>query len=168
MPIRKTRAMRLLDAKRIPYTATIYDEAGEFHSADEAARRLGVALSAMYKTLVVLREGQARARPLIVMVPSDSELDLKSLAASLGEKKLSMAPQREAERLTGMKAGGICVLGLARPAAFDVLIDERARDLETIHISAGERGIELALRTADLVAFSGAKYVRAATQSGQQ
>ena len=68
------------------------------------------------------------------MVASDTELDLKLLAVSLGEKKLRMATQQEAERLTGMQVGGISVLGL-RGANFDVLIDERARDLETIHIS---------------------------------
>ena len=158
-PNRKTQAMRLLDSRRIPYTATQYDAAGEFHTAEEAAAILGVPLRAMYKTLVVLREGQAKARPLIVMVPSDTELDLKALAAAIGEKKLRMATQREAEQLTGMHVGGISVLGLKRAAAFEVLISERARDLETIHISAGERGMEIAMRTDDLVEASGARYV---------
>lgn len=161
---RKTNAMRLLDAKRIPYTATVYDESGAFHSAEEAAIMLGAPLSAMYKTLVVLREGQPRARPIIVMIPSDADLDLKLLAAAVGEKKLRMTTQREAEQLTGMQAGGISVLGL-QGRQFDVFLDERARDLETIHVSAGERGIEIALRTTDLVALSGAKYVAVATVS---
>lgn len=160
MATRKTQAMRTLDARGIAYTATVYDTAAGFHSADEAAAILGVPLDAMYKTLVVLREAP-RSRPLIVMVPSDTQLDLKLLAQSLGEKKLRMATQREAEQLTGMHVGGISVLGLKRPAAFDILIDERARSLETIHISAGERGIEIALKTADLVALSGAKHVTA-------
>jgi Cys-tRNA(Pro)/Cys-tRNA(Cys) deacylase len=157
---RKTQAMRLLEAKGIPYTATVYDTGAEFHSADEAAAILGVPLDAMYKTLVVLRDG-ARARPIIVMIASDAQLDLKTLAQALGEKKLRMATQREAEQLTGMQVGGISVLGLKRPAAFDIFIDERAGSLEMIHISAGERGIEIALRTADLVVVAGAKYVAA-------
>ncbi|HVP05796.1 MAG TPA: YbaK/EbsC family protein, partial [Dehalococcoidia bacterium] len=46
----------------------------------------------------------------------DAQLDLKLLAQALGEKKLRMATQREAEQLTGMQAGGISVLGLKRPA----------------------------------------------------
>ncbi len=94
------------------------------------------------------------------MIASAAQLDLKLLAASLGEKKLRMSTQREAESLTGMQVGGISVLGL-RGQAFDVLIDERARGLEAIHISADERGIEIALLTADLVALSGARYVAA-------
>lgn len=162
MAPRKTQAMRLLDAKRISYTATVYDDAGNFHTAEEAAQTLGVALSAMYKTLVVLRDTPATSKPLIVMVASDRELDLKLLATSLGEKKLRMASQKEAERLTGMQVGGISVLAL-RAAAFDVLIDEHARNLESIHISAGERGIEIALCTADLVALTNARYVSVTT-----
>jgi Cys-tRNA(Pro)/Cys-tRNA(Cys) deacylase len=158
---RKTQAMRLLDAKRIPYEATVYGDAHEFHTAEEAATMLGVPLSAMYKTLVVLRETTAKTRPLSVMVASNREVDLKLLAASLGEKKLRMASQKEAEGLTGMQVGGISVLGLRNASAFEVLIDERARELETIHVSAGERGVEIALKTADLVEVSGAKYVRA-------
>lgn len=151
--------MRVLDAKGIPYQAHEYDAARQFHSAQEAAALAGVPVAAMYKTLVVLREGQPRGRPLIVMVPGDSTLDLKRLASSLGEKKLRMASQREAEQLTGMQAGGISVLGLKRPGAFEVLIDERAKELDVIHISAGERGVELSLRAADLLAVSGARPV---------
>ena len=161
MPARKTQAMRVLDAKRIPYEATVYDNAGEFHTAEEAAAMLGVPLSAMYKTLVDLRDATGKSRPLIVMIASDTELDLKLLAASLGEKKLRMASQKEGERLTGIQVGGISVLGQRNASAFDVLIDERARNLETIHISAGERGIEIVMRTADLVVVSGGRYVRA-------
>jgi Cys-tRNA(Pro)/Cys-tRNA(Cys) deacylase len=152
--------MRLLDSRRIAYTATSYDESSEFHTAEEAATILGVHLSAMYKTLVVLRE-PAKGRPIIVMVPSDSEVDLRVLAASTGEKRLRMATQREAESLTGMRVGGITVLGLKRPASFEVLIDQRARKLDIIHVSAGARGMEIALRTADLVSLSAARYVRA-------
>lgn len=157
---RKTLAIRLLESRRIDHTVTEYDTGAAFHTAEEAAAILGVPLDAMYKTLVVLREG-AKARPIIVMAPSDAQLDLKLLAKALGEKKLRMATQREAERLTGMQVGGISVLGLKRPAAFDVYVDERARSLETIHISAGERGIEIAMKTADLVAGIGAKYIAA-------
>jgi Cys-tRNA(Pro)/Cys-tRNA(Cys) deacylase len=159
---KKTHAMRVLDARGVSYSANVYDKTGSFHTAEEAAELLGLPLKEMYKTLVVLREADPRRRPLIVMIPSDSELDLKLLAASVGEKKLRMATQREAEALTGMRIGGISVLGLKRPG-FEVLIDERARDITEIHISAGERGIEISLRTDDLVMVSGARFVRATT-----
>lgn len=160
--MKKTQAMRALDRKGIPYRATVYDESGCFHSAEEAAQILGISLAAMYKTLVLLRDGPTRGRPIIVMAPSDSDVDLKLLAASLGEKKLRMATQKEAEQLTGMRAGGISALALRRPG-FEILIDERARERETVHVSAGQRGVEIELKVSDLVAVTGAQFVKASS-----
>jgi Cys-tRNA(Pro)/Cys-tRNA(Cys) deacylase len=155
----KTHAMRVLDAHNIPYRATEYDAAREFHSAEEAAALTGARPDAVYKTLVVIRDGDPRAKPLMVMIPATSQLNLKSLATATGDKKLRMATQREAERLTGMQVGGISALGLRKPASFEILIDDRARTLDEIHISAGIRGTELALPTAALVELSSARYV---------
>jgi Cys-tRNA(Pro)/Cys-tRNA(Cys) deacylase len=95
------------------------------------------------------------------MIPSEDELDLKLLARVIGAKSLHMASQRDAERLTGMQAGGISALAV-RPAVFDVLIDERALLLDVIHVSAGQRGIDLALRPADLIEVTGARVIRLA------
>lgn len=158
--VEKTHAMRLLDAKGVEYGVTVYDASGEFHPADEAAALLGLPVEAVYKTLVVLRDGDARARPMIVMAPAGSTIDLKALAQSTGNKKLRMATQKEAERLTGMQAGGISALGLTRPAAVDIYIDERAAELPRISISGGKRGVEIDLPTTDLMALTGARAVK--------
>ena len=162
--INKTQAMRLLDTKRIDYTPRVYDASRDFHSAEEAAALLGAAVETVYKTLVILREAAGRARPLLVMAPSHRRVDLKLMAKSLGEKKLRMATQREAERLTGLQAGGISALALL-DKGFDVLLDETARALERIHISAGQRGTDVELRVDDLVALTSANYVEATTRS---
>jgi Cys-tRNA(Pro)/Cys-tRNA(Cys) deacylase len=154
-----THAMRVLDARGVAYRATEYDSSGAFHSGDEAAALVGAAPEAVYKTLVVIREGDPRAKPLMVMAPSTGELDLKSLAKATGDKKLRMATQREAERLTGMQVGGISALALKKPS-FEILIDDRARELDEIHVSAGVRGIEVALAVHDLIAVTGARFVR--------
>jgi Cys-tRNA(Pro)/Cys-tRNA(Cys) deacylase len=156
----KTHAMRVLEAKGVAYRATVYDTSGAFHSGEEAAALAGADPNAVYKTLVVLRDGQSRAKPLLVMVPATANLDLKLLAQATGDKKLRMSTQREAEQLTGMRAGGISALGLRKPG-FDILIDEHARTLPEIHVSAGLRGVEIALAVADLAAVTGARFVRA-------
>ncbi len=156
----KTNAARLLDARGIAYRVTVYDAARAFHSAEEAAALLGAPADAVYKTLVVLREGRARAKPLLVLLPSDRQADLKLLARELGEKKLRMATQREAEALTGLQVGGISALAV-RKGAFEVLLDAGARARERIHVSAGVRGMDLELAVADLVAVTGARLVRA-------
>ena len=158
--INKTQAMRLLDAKRIDYTPSVYDASRDFHSAEEAAALVGAAVETVYKTLVVLRDTPGRARPLLVMAPSHRRVDLRLMAKSLGEKKLRMATRREAERLTGLQVGGISALALLNKG-FDVLLDETARALERIHISAGQRGTDVELRVQDLVALTSASFVEA-------
>src|SRR5262249_27898009 len=103
----KTNAMRVLDARRIPYASFTYD--ASIHSADEVALLLGVPVGAVFKTLVVLAD---RDRRLLVMAPGDRELDLRRVAREVGAKSAQMATQREAERLTGLKVGGISPLAL--------------------------------------------------------
>lgn len=156
----KTNAVRLLETRGIEHRVRIYDAERAFHSAGEAAALLGVAPETVFKTLVVLREGADRARPLLVLVPSTAELDLKGLARALGARRLRMATQREAEALTGLRVGGISALAV-RPGAFDVLLDAAAAAHERIHVSAGVRGVDLELRVADLVALTGARLVPA-------
>ncbi len=72
-----------------------------------------------------------------------------------------MAKQREAESLTGLQVGGISALALKQPAKFDVFLDESARELEKVHISAGARGVDLELRVDDLLNVTGAAWVPA-------
>jgi Cys-tRNA(Pro)/Cys-tRNA(Cys) deacylase len=159
--MRKTHAMRMLEQRGIAFEPTVYDAASEFHSGADAAALLGVDARSVYKTLVVVREDRESGKPLLVMIPSEDELDLKLLARAIGAKSLHMASQRDAERLTGMQAGGISALAV-RPGVFDVLIDERALALAVIHVSAGQRGIDLALRPADLIEVTGARVIRLA------
>jgi Cys-tRNA(Pro)/Cys-tRNA(Cys) deacylase len=156
---KKTHAVRLLESKGIAHHVTVYDEAGEFHTGEEAAALVGAPVEAVYKTLVVRREPPG-GRALLVILPVAAQADLKTLATALGEKRLRMATQKEAEKLTGMQVGGISALAV--PAGrFDVLIDEAARTLEMIHVSAGARGIDVELPVADLVRLTDANYTTA-------
>ncbi len=156
----KLNSMRLLDARKIPYVAQVYDVSGEFHSGTEAAALLGVPVDAVYKTLVVLREPPKSGKPLLVLIAAHREVDMKVLAKSLNAKKLRMATAQEAEALTGLQVGGITAIVLLN-RGFEICIDESARALEQIHVSAGQRGVDLKLATQDLIAFTRAKSVRA-------
>ena len=157
--MKKTNAQRVLESHHVEYESKVYDEAGEFHTADEAARLVGAPVEAVYKTLVVLRE-QPRAKPLLVMVAANREIDLRLLARSVGEKKLRMATQREAEQLTGLQVGGISALALLN-RGFDICLDRPALDLQEIHISGGTRGLDLKLRVADLIQVTRARVAEA-------
>lgn len=154
MPFRNN-VTRLLDSRQIVYE--VFELPPEKHSAEETAELLGVPPERVYKTLVVLREAKGK-KPLLVMVPAGCELNLKTLAAALGEKKLKMAAQREAELLTGLQVGGISALALLNKG-FEICLDRAAQALPYIHISAGQRGANLRLAPPDLIALTNAKLV---------
>jgi Cys-tRNA(Pro)/Cys-tRNA(Cys) deacylase len=153
-----TNAARRLAARGVAHRVRVYDPDRAFHSADEAAALLGVPPGAVFKTLVVLGAAPVRARPLLVLVPSDRQLDLKRLGQALGEKRLRMATQREAERLTGLRVGGISALAV-RPGTFDVVVDASASGWPQIHVSAGVRGVDLELAPGDFLEVTGGRLV---------
>jgi Cys-tRNA(Pro)/Cys-tRNA(Cys) deacylase len=161
MPVRNN-VTRLLDARKVAYEPVEYDPT-RFHSAGEVAALVGAPPGQVYKTIVVLREERGR-RPLLVMVPGDREVDLKRLAAELGEKKLRVASQREAEALTRLQVGGISALALINKG-FDVVLDQSAETFATagIYVSAGQRGLNVRIAPADLVALTGARLLDAST-----
>ncbi len=154
MPFRNN-VTRLLDARHIRYD--VFELPPEKHSAEETAELLGVAPGLFYKTLVVLREAKGK-KPLLVMTPAGRELSLKALAASLNEKKLKMATQREAEDLTGLQVGGISALALLN-RGFEICLAREALALRYVHVSAGQRGANLRLAPTDLQALTQARLV---------
>jgi Cys-tRNA(Pro)/Cys-tRNA(Cys) deacylase len=158
--IEKTNAMRLLDARRVPYEVITFSP--DIHSAEGVAEVTGVPPSEVYKTLVVRRE---RGKPLLVMIAGDRELDLKRLARAVGEKKLKMATHRQAEELTGLQVGGISPLALLN-RGFDVYIDRPATELSHVYVSAGWRGIDLRVPVEDLIAITRAKVVEVTGEVG--
>ena len=153
----KTNALRLLDARGIPYRLFTFSPG--IHSATEVAQVLGLPAHQVYKTLVVLR---TQGRPMLVMIAGDRELDLKRVAAAVGDKKVRMATQREAEALTGLQVGGISALALlGRP--FDIFLDRAALALEQIVVSAGKRGMNVQLAVDDLLRITRARIIEATT-----
>jgi Cys-tRNA(Pro)/Cys-tRNA(Cys) deacylase len=146
----KTNAMRVLDARGIPYQAYQYDPA--IHSAEEVAQVLGMPAERVFKTLVVMPE---KGRAILAIVPGNHELDLKKLAQAAEEKKLRMATQREAEATTGLLVGGISALALLHKG-FRTFLDASAEQHDRILVSAGQRGINLQVGVRDFLAVSGA------------
>jgi Cys-tRNA(Pro)/Cys-tRNA(Cys) deacylase len=148
----KNNVTRLLDAQGIPYTA--FELSAEKIGALETAELLGVDARLIFKTIVIVREG--KGKPILAVVPGDKDVDLKGLAQAVGEKKVHLPTQREAEKLTGLQAGGISPLALLN-RGFQVIMDSSAGDFAEIHISGGQRGLNIRLPTAALVRVTGAK-----------
>ncbi len=153
MPI-VNNVTRLLDSRKIPYTA--FELPPEKLGALETARLLDIDPATVYKTIVVTREKSTGKKPLLVVIPGPNQVDLKALAAFLGEKKVYLLTEREAEALTGLQAGGISPLALLNKG-FQVVLDVSARQQAEIHVSGGQRGLNICLPVEALIRLTNAR-----------
>jgi Cys-tRNA(Pro)/Cys-tRNA(Cys) deacylase len=145
---------RFLDSKKVPYKA--FELTAEKRSALETAQYLGVQPDTIYKTIVVIRQG---GKPLLAVVPGPGRVDLKLLASVVGEKKLSLPSELEAEQLTGLQAGGISPLALINKG-FQVIIDSSAQKHDEIHVSGGQREINVRLPVKALAELTRARFAQ--------
>jgi Cys-tRNA(Pro)/Cys-tRNA(Cys) deacylase len=148
----KNNVLRLLEAKGVAYE--VFETPEEKLSAVETAAFLSIPADQIYKTLVVFY-GEAH-KPLLAMVPGNSHAELKAVAAFMGAKKAYFPAQKEAEALTGLKAGGISPLALLS-RGFPVLLDRSAERFERIYLSGGQRGLILRMSPVELATITGAR-----------
>ena len=155
-----TPALALLVARGVPHTVYEYEiEAPSGPQAHRGARvsygsaaaaALGVPPERLYKTLVIALEGGS-ATPgelALAVLPSSAELSERAAAAALGAKRASLARTDAVQRATGSVPGGVSPIGTRRPMR--TLIDESAAREEEILVSAGRRGLSVALAPQDL------------------
>ena len=156
---KKLNSMRFLEAQGVEYETFTYDEA--IHDGVGAAAAMGFPPSQVYKTLVVQLDKGDHA---LVMVAADRTLDLKKFAHAIGQKRATMTTKRGAEAGTGLKTGGIGALALTHKR-WGVYLDKAAEAQETILVNAGQRGINVKVKVADLVRILNAKVVDAISDS---
>lgn len=148
----KTNAMRILDTKKIPYTAHTY-ECDEFKDGIQIADMLGLPHEKVYKTLVT--QGNSK-NYFVFVIPIAEELDMKKAAKSVGEKSVSMLHVKDINAVTGYIRGGCTAIGMKKQ--YVTRIDERAKELEYIIVSGGKLGMQLELKPDDLAMASGAEF----------
>jgi len=131
-----TRAIQLLERKKIPFAVVKYEHAEK--GAAFASQASGFPLERTVKTLVVdLGENQYA----LVLMPGDKQLSMKRLARFRGVKRAAMADTRTAERITGYRVGGISPFGTRQ--RLPVIMEKGVLRFEEILINAGQRGTML-------------------------
>ncbi|MCL5429451.1 MAG: Cys-tRNA(Pro) deacylase [Chloroflexi bacterium] len=151
MPI-TNNVTRMLVARGVPFEAHELPE--EKLGGMEAAAILHVEPYLMFKTIVALRPDGGKA--VLALVPAPAKLNLKALGRCLGGRKLQLATQVQAEKLTGLQVGGISPLALIGKG-FEVVLDESALGFEKIYLSGGQRGLNLSIAPQAVVDLTHAK-----------
>src|SRR3954451_15651104 len=154
MAASKTNAIRLLERLSVRHELRAYEVDPEDLSAETVARKVGLPPEQVFKTLVARGDKHGVC---LAVVPGNSELDLKALARATGEKKIDTVPLKEVEPLTGYIRGGVTALACKK--AYPVYLEETARFLDVISISAGVRGLQVLLAPDDYIRAVGAKVV---------
>lgn len=143
---------RMLAAKGVAFEA--HELPAEKLSGLEAAAYLGVDPAQMYKTIVAIRPDGGK--PVLGVVPAAAQIELKALGRALGGKKLQLATQAQAEKLTGLQTGGISPLALVAKG-FEVVVDTSALQHQTMYISGGQRGLNISIAPSSLIELTHAK-----------
>jgi Cys-tRNA(Pro)/Cys-tRNA(Cys) deacylase len=140
----KTNAVRLLESLGVQYQLREYEVDPEDLAAETVAAKIGMPPEQVFKTLLARGD---RHGLFFAVVPANTELDLKALAAATGDRKMELVAVKELLSLTGYIRGGVTVLGAKK--AFPVFADETIQLWDSISISAGVRGTQVMVRRDD-------------------
>jgi Cys-tRNA(Pro)/Cys-tRNA(Cys) deacylase len=154
----KTNAARLLDQMGIRYELREYAVDLDDLAAETVAAKIGLAPEQVFKTLVARGD---RNGICVAVIPANTELDLKALAAASGNRKVQLVPVKELQTLTGYIRGG--VTALAGKKDYPVYVDETVELFDQISISAGVRGLQIVLAPADYLRATKGIIARLAT-----
>jgi Cys-tRNA(Pro)/Cys-tRNA(Cys) deacylase len=140
----KTNAARILEGLSIPYTLQEYEVDPEDLSAINVARKIGLPVEQVFKTLVIITGPDQYA---FAVIPGNAELDFKKLARAAGARKTEMVSLKDVQPLTGYIRGGVTVFGAKKD--FPVFADETIELFDLISVSAGQRGTQILLAPQD-------------------
>lgn len=141
-----TLAIKLLKKHSIAHSVHEYTHDPDAESYGlEAAEKMGVPAEQVFKTLVVSLD---KATLAVAVLPVSEKLSMKRIAKAYGAKKATMADKDAVMRSTGYVLGGVSPLGQKK--RLNTVIHKSAKQLTTLYISAGRRGLEVALAPTDL------------------
>ena len=139
----KTNVMRILDTKKIEYSA--YEYSDTLTEGVLIAETLGEDERIVFKTLVTESD---KKEHFVFVIPVAETLDLKAAAKVVGAKSIAMIKQKELLPLTGYIHGGCSPIGMKK--FFKTTFHITANDFEGIVFSAGKIGCHVQLDIKDL------------------
>lgn len=151
----KTNAMRILDSNKINYSMLSYTtKKGEHMDGVEVAHQIGRDINEVYKTLVA----QGISKNIYVyVIPVHENLDLKKAAKVAKEKSVAMINVNDINKFTGYIRGGCSPIGMKK--LYKTFVNDTAKNLDTIIVSAGKIGQQIELSPSDLELVIGCEFV---------
>lgn len=148
----KTNVMRILDQKKVPYTAYFYEESdgpeGDREYGFHVAQAMGQDAARVFKTLVARG---ASKNIYVYEVPVAENLDLKKAAKAVGEKSIELLHVAEINSVTGYIRGGCSPVGMKK--RFPTVFHRTAEEFDSIYISAGKIGAQVEVDVRGLLAL---------------
>jgi len=126
-------------------------EKKETHTAEAAAKSLGVPLNKILKSIIFVDENKL---PLLAIVRGDQHVSRKKLQHIFNLKKAKIASHKIAEQTTGYPTGGIPPIGHKNPLR--TVIDPLVLENEFIWAGGGTRKKMVKLKTSDVLLLSNA------------
>ena len=151
--INKTNVARLLDNAGVQYDLIPYEVDESDLSAPHVAEQLGEDVKSVFKTIILSGD---KSGYFVCVVPGDAEIDLKKAAKVSGNKKCDLLPMKDLLAVTGYIRGGCSPIGMKKH--FPTFIHASAQQYQRIFVSAGVRGLQIALSPADLMLQSRGEY----------
>ena len=151
--INKTNGARLLDNAGVQYDLIPYEVDESDLSAPHVAEQLGEDVKSVFKTIILYGD---KSGYFVCVVPGDAEIDLKKAAKVSGNKKCDLLPMKDLLPVTGYIRGGCSPIGMKKH--FPTFIHASAQQYQRIFVSAGVRGLQIALSPTDLMLQSRGEY----------
>lgn len=148
----KTNAVRMLDQHSVPYSLYEYTVQDGQIDGISVAHKIGQPVNYVFKTLVA----SSLEKVFVFLVPVEKELDLKTAAKVVNEKKIDLLPVKDLLGLTGYIRGGCSPIGMKK--LFPTFIDTSAKELEYMIVSAGKIGMQIQLKPSDLISCTKGDY----------
>jgi Cys-tRNA(Pro) deacylase len=130
----ETPATSFLRQHGASFTGHLYDYV-EHGGTAESAKQLGVDEHTVVKTLVMQDQD---AKPLIILMHGDRQVNLKNFARQIGAKKVEPCKPEVAQRHTGYQVGGTSPFGTRK--SLPIYAERSILALPSIYINGGHRG----------------------------
>ena len=148
---KKTNAMRMVERAKVAYNVYHYAWKEDALDGVHVAAELERPADQVFKTLVAIGD---KTGPVVGVIPSNLELDLKKFARASGNKRVEMLHLKDLEKTTGYIRGGCSPIGMKKE--YPTYVGAEIAKIDEILFSAGRRGTQMGLAVADFLSVTGA------------